>query len=157
MSFPPHVVRTYLSRFDIQGNDLVLDPFCGTGTTLVECKKRGVPSCGIESNPIAHFATEVKLDWSPDSARLTEQSRAIARETCMQVAEGESLHSNLRGLPSASGSLLLANSISPVPLHKILVLLDTIGDASDENLINHYRLAVAKVLVSGAGNLRFRP
>jgi hypothetical protein len=41
LSFPPHLVRTYLERFDIGPQHCVLDPFCGTGTTLVECKKRG--------------------------------------------------------------------------------------------------------------------
>ena len=43
----------------------VLDPFCGTGTTLVECKKLRVPSLGFEANPFAHFAGSVKIDWSP--------------------------------------------------------------------------------------------
>src|SRR5688572_12184929 len=41
LSFPPHLVRTYLERFNVGNDQLVLDPFCGTGTTLVECKKRG--------------------------------------------------------------------------------------------------------------------
>lgn len=55
LSFPPHLVRDYLERFEIGRRRLVLDPFCGTGTTLVECKKRGIPSVGIEANPMASF------------------------------------------------------------------------------------------------------
>ncbi|MCY3627869.1 MAG: DNA methyltransferase [Gammaproteobacteria bacterium] len=39
LSFPPHLVKDYLTRFSIQPDANVLDPFCGTGTTLVECKK----------------------------------------------------------------------------------------------------------------------
>ena len=62
LSFPPHLVRNYLSRFAVKADDTVLDPFCGTGTTLVECKKQGVGSVGLESNPIAHFASAVKVD-----------------------------------------------------------------------------------------------
>lgn len=38
----------------------VLDPFCGSGTTLVECQKRGVPSIGIDLNPIACLMSRVK-------------------------------------------------------------------------------------------------
>ena len=52
LSYPAHVVRTY-----------TLDPFCGTGTTIVECKKLGIPSCGIEPNPMAVFASRTKVDW----------------------------------------------------------------------------------------------
>src|SRR2546426_10997426 len=66
LSFPPHLVRDYLRRFGIGAKDRVLDPFCGTGTTLVECKKLGISSVGVEANPMAYFASQVKVDWSPD-------------------------------------------------------------------------------------------
>ena len=50
LSFPPHVVREYLERFGIDSRHRVLDPFCGAGTTIVECKKLGIPAVGIEAN-----------------------------------------------------------------------------------------------------------
>src|SRR5216684_1223024 len=66
LSFPPHLVRTYLDRFGVTAGQCVLDPFCGTGTTLVECKKLGIASVGIEANPMGFFASSVKTDWTPD-------------------------------------------------------------------------------------------
>jgi DNA modification methylase len=39
LSFPPHLIREYISHFELGEDARVLDPFCGTGTTLVECKK----------------------------------------------------------------------------------------------------------------------
>ena len=48
LSFPPHLVREYIKKFSICKEDVVLDPFCGTGTTNVECKKHGIPSIGIK-------------------------------------------------------------------------------------------------------------
>ncbi len=56
LSFPPHLVRDYLTRFNLDASHCVLDPFCGTGTVLVESKKLGIPSMGIEANGLAHFA-----------------------------------------------------------------------------------------------------
>src|SRR5438552_12141090 len=70
LSFPPHLVRHYLNLFKVDKYQHVLDPFCGAGTTLVECKKLGIPSVGIEANPMAHFASETKLDWRPDAKGL---------------------------------------------------------------------------------------
>jgi tRNA G10 N-methylase Trm11 len=51
LSFPPHLVRTYIERFDLGPKDCLLDPFCGTGTTAVEAKKLGIPSIGWRETP----------------------------------------------------------------------------------------------------------
>jgi len=66
LSFPPHLVRQYLERFGLDQRHTVLDPFSGTGTTLVECKKRGIPSIGIDAHPMACFASRVKTSLSED-------------------------------------------------------------------------------------------
>src|SRR5208283_1325293 len=70
LSFPPHVVRAYVHRFGLGQEHNVLDPFCGTGTTLVECKKLGIQSYGIEPNPMASFASRTKVDWEVDPESL---------------------------------------------------------------------------------------
>ena len=41
-------------------NDLVLDPFMGGGTTIVEAIKHGRSAVGIDLNPIATFVSNVK-------------------------------------------------------------------------------------------------
>ena len=38
LSYPPHLVRDYLERLGIGTSDTVLDPFCGTGTWLLDWK-----------------------------------------------------------------------------------------------------------------------
>jgi DNA modification methylase len=69
LSFPPHLVRDYIKKFELDESHLVLDPFCGTGTTLVECQKLGIQAVGLESNPVTCFASRTKLDWriEPDA------------------------------------------------------------------------------------------
>lgn len=64
LSFPPHLVREYFTRFNLKQGCTVLDPFCGTGTTLVEAKLHNIHGIGIEANKMAHFASVVKCDWS---------------------------------------------------------------------------------------------
>ena len=171
LSFPPHLVQTYLQRFGIGSLDTVLDPFCGTGTTLVECKKSKISSVGIESNPMARFASGVKVDWSMSGDRLRQYAEAVGSSTARTlkqqgIAEWNALPlftasgeppCPLRHLSAEQSKLLLKNSISPLPLHKTLVLLEAIDRQGSHQEHQYGRLALANALVSHIGNLKFGP
>ena len=171
LSFPPHLVQHYLERFAISPSDTILDPFCGTGTTLVECKMSGIPSVGIESNPMARFASEVKVDWSISGDHLREYAESVGSSTRNVLAQqgidewnGLPLFATtgeppcpLLELPAARLKLLLKNSISPLPLHKTLVLLAAIDGHGGSHEQQYGRLALANALVNRIGNLKFGP
>jgi DNA modification methylase len=168
LSFPPHLVREYLGRFGIGEGQRVLDPFCGTGTVLVECKKLGIESVGIEANAMAHYATSVKTDWTPDPDGLVEHARQVAEVATAQLrAEGIEddplsnqlpiLHTSLQTLPAESMRLLLKDSISPLPLHKTLALLECLKQNFSAEFHRHELLALAKALVYSISNLHFGP
>lgn len=168
LSFPAHLVRDYLERFHIDHTHRVLDPFCGTGTVLVECKKLGIPSEGIEANPIAHFATKVKTDWRANPEHLLIHARDIAEEALDRLRasgiEDEALLSTTQNtyaplltLSAEETDLLLTNSISPLPLHKALVLINTIKEHFHEQYSHYELLALAKSIVNTSSNLRFGP
>ncbi len=171
LSFPPHLVRHYVSEFGLDGASLLLDPFCGTGTTLVEAKKLGIPSAGIEAHPFTAFAASVKIDWSPDSHELVEHARGVAEEAHRRLGEqglpdspvngaasgSPTRPTGLRRLDSERHALLLTSSISPRPLHKALVLMDVLGEQRDDRYDAHERLAFAHAVVESSSNLRFGP
>ena len=59
--FNPQVVRAILNIFNIETGHRVLDPFCGSGTTLVECSHIGATGYGVDLNPFAVFVANAKL------------------------------------------------------------------------------------------------
>jgi DNA modification methylase len=156
LSFPPHLVRVYLDRFGLTAKDCVLDPFAGAGTTLVECRKQGIPSIGIEANPMAQFACQTKLTWDVNPPALVDHAYQIADQARRELTwfPGDGLR---HALPAASEKVLLRNSISPKPLHKALLLLKQIERCQDLQFIAHEKLALAKAVVGSASNLRFAP
>ena len=168
LSFPAHLVRDYLEQFNINSSHRVLDPFCGTGTVLVECKKLGIPSEGIEANPMAYFATKVKTDWRSDPDKLVEHARMVA-SIAIDMLKVDGIEDNpifdstqnhatiLRTLSTEDTKLLLENSISPLPLHKTLILLECIRKNFCEDFSHHELLALSKSTVSSSSNLRFGP
>ena len=171
LSFPPHLVRDYVRRFGLGDAQTVLDPFCGTGTTLVECRKLGVPSIGMEANPMAHFASSVKVDWSADGAALANYGKEVAGAADRTLQQQGLLHRHdlplfatpqcrpvgLRTLPAEQAKLLVKGSISALPLHKAMILLDEIQAQSKPQVLRYGCLALAKALVTKIGNLKFGP
>jgi hypothetical protein len=170
LSFPPHLVRDYLRRFEVSAADVVLDPFCGTGTTIVECKKQSVGAIGFEANPMAALASRVKSNWSvwpPELESAAERIAALSQseiETTLckaELLEGSVVKEQttlygLKSLDAGAMKLLLGGSISPKPLHRALVLRSHIQKASAE-LVEPLSLALAWTLVVHAGNIRFGP
>src|ERR1051325_6636129 len=63
LAYPTDVVSKILDNISPSSNSVILDPFCGTGTTLVECKRRQLISVGIESNPVCVLAARAKTQW----------------------------------------------------------------------------------------------
>lgn len=60
-NWPPQLVRNVLLRYSDTG-DLVVDPFVGGGTTLIESWLLSRASIGIDISPHAVFMTEEKLE-----------------------------------------------------------------------------------------------
>ncbi len=63
----------------------------------------------------------------------------------------------LRGLSAEQFRLLIKDSISPLPLHKVLTLLECIDKHEAARLHAHAKLALAKQTVKKISNLRFGP
>ena len=154
LSFPPHLVNEYLNKFNASEYSLVLDPFCGTGTTLVECKKNAIPSIGLEANPMALFASQVKINWVIEPYEIIEIAKIIAEKANSKIKNHKGKYLKLN---HEQEKLLIKNSISPLPLHKSLILLDIINKYKENKNYNHLKLAFAKQLVNSYSNLHFGP
>ncbi len=69
--FIPAIPRQALEIVRPQGP--VLDPFCGSGTTLLEARRRGLPAIGNDLNPIACLISRVRTsDWNPEDEGLAQ-------------------------------------------------------------------------------------
>jgi hypothetical protein len=77
--FSPKLVRAAINAFTEPG-DLVLDPFVGGGTTLVEAMASGRHAIGTDISSLATFVSEVKttLYGDDDLARLQRWCECIA-------------------------------------------------------------------------------
>jgi DNA modification methylase len=59
--FSPHLVEQAIKISGIEKNDIILDPFNGSGTTTLTAALKGFRSIGIEVNPFTSFLSSVKV------------------------------------------------------------------------------------------------
>lgn len=73
--FSRDLVIKLIEMFKIK-KGVVLDPFCGVGTTNLACREKGIDSIGLEVSPLALFAAKVKTrDY--DIAKLKDTLKTI--------------------------------------------------------------------------------
>lgn len=58
--FVPQVARELLQLVGASRKTLIADPFCGSGTSLVEASLAGVPAIGVDFDPLAVFMSRAK-------------------------------------------------------------------------------------------------
>jgi len=78
--FNPQVARALINTAGLPKDALVLDPFCGSGTTLVECAHSGFQAIGADINPLAIMIANAKakaLLCDPDL--LVAEAEAVLR------------------------------------------------------------------------------
>jgi hypothetical protein len=154
LAFPPHLVRAYIDEFQLGSSSQLLDPFCGTGTTVIEAKKLNVNAVGLEANPIAWFASKTKCTWTLSGNDLLRAVERVSTKASRMLA---SSNGPLRTLHADAEAVLIRNSISPLPLHKSLVLLEAIRSEPSHETKPYMLLALAASLKDDIGNLRFGP
>jgi len=152
LSYPPHLVRHYFNKFGLAADATVLDPFCGTGTTIVEAKKNGLTSVGVEAIPMSHFACRTKVQWNVDLDLLHQAKEQVLEKAHRRVEQSPQLE-----FTSDQTDILLKNSIHEVPLHKCLVLKAAIAALPHQPIKDVLNLALAYVTVQDASNLKFGP
>ena len=138
--FSPLLVQAAIQSEVCSSTDLVVDPFCGSGTVPVEAARCQVPSAGAEVNPFLAFVARAKTLTPPAdsitawSERIREgisrgaQSPLIGFSTFSSKAEENGLFTSdvLMGFQGAWQSLCAAT-----PSTRDLLRLCLLGAAID--------------------------
>ena len=131
-------VRTHL-----QDRGVVLDPFAGVGTTLVEAMLLGHQAIGFEINPYAALACRVKTRAPRISVeKLQCEIERLQDFYSTRISNGYRPHSS-----APPGFKTRSAFYSPAVLRKVLILHDFMTTITDPDLRDLFRLAFASTMV----------
>jgi site-specific DNA-methyltransferase (cytosine-N4-specific) len=126
-----------------QSEDKILDPFCGSGTTLVEAKLAGKPSMGVDINPLAVMISKSKVN--PINKKRLEKFIFWLDELKQEDAKKfspEKVH-------FFNDRLWFREDV----LGQIEVILERIREISDYNTRNFVKVGLSSIL-KGVSNAR---
>ena len=138
--FSPQLARAIIERFTNPG-DIVLDPFCGGGTALVEAAALGRRAVGTDINPLAIFLAQVKTLPLDAASRTELRSWAEVSARVRLSASVSSQHGEWRDL----GYQKHLNTRKTWPIRKYVeLLLDQVLILSDPRHRDFARCAVLR-------------
>jgi DNA modification methylase len=173
LAYPPQLVAQYLDEFGCAGEGcVVFDPFSGTGTTLVEAKRRGCRAVGMEALDFCYLASKVKTTWDVPLRRLQATAKRLLEKIAADFAKygffctGNSLFQEYdndpepvecpHALPVDQAGLLGKGYVSPRPLQKLLVIQQHVLSLPPGPVGDFFKLALGSAAIP-ASNVGFGP
>jgi hypothetical protein len=170
LAYPRTVVSDILDKLGAPKKGLVLDPFCGTGTTLVECKRKGLSSIGIEANPVCALAAMVKTRWDIDSSEASKKLHEVTRSAKRFYNDISSRYNHasrffsapevrrLKGFASVQNSGVVKRGwIGHRPALMVLALSHRIRQIEDQSIQELLLVPLLGALVPEFSNVRYGP
>ena len=143
-TFIDDVLDTYAPSPTENGSlGVVLDPFAGVGTTLIQAMLRGYQTVGFEINPYAALAAQVKLR-APfiDLSQLKPIIDALEAVSCKESSPKQ----NRDAVPKGFRSRI--PFFNPDVESQVLCILDFINSIEAEDIRDLFRVAFGSVMVS---------
>ncbi|MEK6286172.1 MAG: DNA methyltransferase [Acidobacteriota bacterium] len=177
LGFDDDLVASTLERLGASKRHSVLDPFSGTGTTLVECKKRGIDSIGFDANPVCVLISKAKLDWGIGARRIEESVKDIVKAFDRRYAaylrayrlrkrtnqyysplEHPLFERTTAGRFLIESGILKRGWMSPRPALKTLLLTTVINERVGDTRTQRFLLtSLLDLLVPEISNMRYGP
>ena len=138
--FPPQLPNTILEKFASKG-DVVLDPFCGSGTTLVEARLHGINAIGVDVNGLSTLLSKVKA--TPLSFEELLMAHSFIEQITADELEWKIQRPSIRVKEFEGRDHWFQYNVS----EELTYLLDRIHSIDNENVKDFYKIVLSSLIV----------
>ena len=114
-SFTGQLVHALVREWALEAHDRILDPFVGSGTTLLAAKEGGVPASGYDLSPLAVLASATKIasfsrstlerTWCALDGKLDGECRTSRTRSYPELVRSALPHGRLEALDAVAGQI----------------------------------------------------
>lgn len=170
-AYSDRIITDLVDEFGIDQDDLLIDPFNGTGTTTLAAKKLGIDSIGTDTSPASVLSARCKANWDVDLDKFRRR-RSELLNTIQPIFKEISSQGNVTldsfGNPNDEDVDLSIYDfsepkktpkgwLSEKPLKKMKVMKYHIEELPDDEVTDLLKLAMIAILPEDVGNVRFGP
>ena len=154
--FNPQMVRAMTNLLGLTVGDRVWDPFCGSGTVLLEARHQGFNAVGVDISPLAVAIANAKLSAIASAPRTLKQATKMLIDRVLTDVEGmnegvpdeEAIQKVVgrRWLERLPCSEYLVRWFPLPVLAQFLVILDSISEVVQPSLQDVFRIILSDVV-----------
>jgi DNA modification methylase len=171
-AYSDRVITELVNEFGITQDDLILDPFNGTGTTTVAAKKIGIDAIGTDASPASVLAGRCKTNWDVDIDTYRDRADnllSMVKPIFDEISSGndQSLDSFEDDMVEREIDLSTYDLSKPektpegwLPekvMRKMLVLRHEVDQLPNDEETDLIRLAMIAILPEELANIEFGP
>jgi len=170
-AYSDEIITGLVDELEITQDDLVIDPFNGTGTTTLAAKKLGIDAIGTDTSPASVLSARTKTNWDVDIEEFDKRRSALlstiqpifkqisseGNTTLDSFGDSTSEEIDLSKYDFSEPKKAPKGWLSEKPLKKMKVLRHHVEEMPDDELADLFRLAMIAILPEDVGNVRFGP
>ena len=171
-AYSDRVITGLADEFGITQDDLILDPFNGTGTTTLAAKKLGIDAIGTDTSPASVLSARTKTNWDVDLDEFRKRRKELLdtlEPIFSQIGSGENKtlgdfssseeenEISLKKYDFTEPKKTPKGWLSEKPLKKMKVMKYHIEEMPDNDVTDLFKLAMIAILPEDVGNVRFGP
>jgi len=141
--FPYSLIEEKIREYGLNNHSLIVDPFCGSGTTLVTANMLHINAVGFDANPLMTFVSKVKTTWDIDILLLTKSIEKVGQKFLQSVTSLKH-DSYIDGFLSSMPKKELNQWLSPRLQQEVSLLKEIIGNIQNLKIKNLFLLALSK-------------
>jgi len=170
-AYSDQIITGLVDEFGITQDDLVIDPFNGTGTTTLATKNLGIDAIGTDTSPASVLSARTKTNWDINLEEFRKRRsellstiqpifRQISSEgntTLDSFSDSTNEEIDLSKYDFSEPEKTPKGWLSEKPLKKMKALRYHVVEMPDDEVTDLFRLAMIAILPEDVGNVRFGP